>query len=218
MEHAQHRGLEDAQLYELLGFLNMIGALERSRSIRDWVRMGSHGLWFLGFVSRFAALGYRRPANLKNIVLLTCKACTPVIAAVLVVGAAYYLLGISSMVTVVLFGLLSLAIFIGSVTVHEVGHAVILWRAGITCSVMRSGMRIGLLHRGVERALERKAALAGPLTASLPLFIIAVIAFAYVPLIAVACAAIGTFHLASLLPWYGDGISIWKSEDIHGRS
>lgn len=212
LQTAHQQGATDTQLAELIGFLNMIGAMQYRRSLRQKLRalyaIGTHAV--IG--TFYAPLSWRQPATPVAALLGILRATWPVAIATagttgLAAGgglvSAGFVLGVGT------FGLL---LFGGSLFVHEMIHILIARRYAAQPQLLQRGLRIGVVHRKLGPQAEALSSIAGPMGGTAVCFTAAFLALALeLHPFALLGAIVGAFHVFSLLPWYGDGASFSKA-------
>lgn len=211
-ETARAHGATDKQCYELLGFLNMIGAIRCVRSptqkIRALYAQGTHLL--LGTL--YAPHSWRRTPAPTIVALGILRAMRPVIVATTATVSLAIAGNIVSADLALSLGAFGLLLFISSLFVHEMTHIVIARHHSAQPQLIQSGLRLGIVHRKLQPAAEVLSSLAGPLTGSAICFLAAFLALNVgLNLPALLGIIVGLFHAFSLLPWYGDGASLSKA-------
>lgn len=204
--------ISDTQLSDLLGFLNTIGCLlvERRGSVRLRTLIWRGKYICLGI--RFHSLVHRTPATLKHMFLAVIRSTAPVaiasiITSALIVGAQFMTLSMAA--TCVLW---SLWVFTVSIWIHEVVHLIFILSEKIPVDILQSSLRIGLLHSPLPAQKEVLSAIAGPLSGVLfSLSAAAITHWLELFLFSMLACFIATFHIGSLLPWYGDGFSLRRA-------
>lgn len=204
--------ISDAQLDDLMGFLNAIGALERKRVPAEVFRariIQSHHI-LLGV--RYATLAWRRPATPLMTFLGVMRAILLVIVAVVMVATAAILAHLAPSSQVVGISAFSTFVFAGTLFIHEMIHVRIASRRYVRPRILQMGLRLGVIHRKLTPDQEALSSLSGPLAGSTISIAVASVALAFnAPLYAVAGALIALLHCLSLMPWYGDGASFHKA-------
>jgi len=209
---AGRQGISDGQLCELLGFLNTIGALERRRTPAGHCRAAGMQCIHLLLGTRYVPMTWRRVPTWPTLVLGTLRATWPVTVAttavcVLAVGG-----GLLSLRTGLSIGSGGIGAFIGSLFVHEVMHVVVARRSNTEPHILQLGMRLGIIHQSLQPKAEALSALAGPSAGCIVCIVAAAIcSLADLDPVAIVLAAVACFHVGSLLPWYGDGASLYKA-------
>lgn len=207
---AAHRnGCSTAQLRELLGFLQLSGGIERYRQLQTWPDA-------IIYIARSTLVGVHEPALAHRYRDSPASLLSAVISAVKLVS----LVGIIVILLVVevqqwsfIFGTYvyaySLAVFVGSIYLHEASHLIMLRKYKATAIIVRQGLRIGILHRKLNAQKELHVSIVGPLAGIMSCLISAAISLSVAEvLLAMISLVIGFIHLCGLLPWYGDGKSI----------
>jgi hypothetical protein len=208
---AAGRQIQDLQLTELLGFLNVVGGLQRRRSVRAWpmalARQLTHSL--LGV--RYSLASWRRPATPTYILFGVVRASLPLIIATVLVAALMAASGLVPVVGVMVGAVFGLSTFLSSVLLHEMAHTKLIQKNGQQAAVLQRGMRLGIVHRTLSPELDIRSALAGPAVGLATGLIIGVVGFVHSPVLGLLGCVIGLFHLGGLLPWYGDGASLRRA-------
>jgi hypothetical protein len=208
---AQARGITGTQLNELLGFLNMAGALYCKRSLGQKVRAWRIQAMHLMLGTRYMPLSWRREATTSAVATGVLRAVWPVIAAAFGVSL---LAAASGLVPAGMsFGLSSVGvvIFTASLVVHEMLHVYVARRYSAKPQVLQIGLRLGVLHRRLPPQAEALSSIAGPLGGSLACLAGGGGALALgADLHALVAGIAALFHSLGLLPWYGDGASLHK--------
>ncbi|HJQ07882.1 MAG TPA: hypothetical protein VJ836_00190 [Candidatus Saccharimonadales bacterium] len=219
---ALQQHIRNEQLTELLGFLNIIGALERQRSWWRYMLAWDLRLRDALLGIRYAPFSWRRQASLLAVGGGVIRASRPVILSIgLVTGlaAAGGLVHLASVIGLAAFGT---STFVISLLAHEMAHVVIIQRYGEAADVLQRGMRLGIIHRRLNRKAELCSALAGPITGIAYCCMWAASAYWYTPWAAIVCLLVAAFHCSSWLPWYGDGQTIREAlgskKDYHELS
>jgi hypothetical protein len=209
---ARMQKISDSQLSELMGFLNMIGALERRRGTYAIVKgigvKAHHAL--LGVY--YTPLAWRQPATPFMVALGVIRAIRIVGIGACAVGAAAIgsrLAPASYVAILTLFGLCLLAF---TLFIHELVHVRATDRRYVQPRVLQIGFRLGVIHRKLTPQREVLSAVGGPVAGSLCGCAFSLLAYA---LHAYEYSAIGMLivliHFLSLTPWYGDGASLYKA-------
>ncbi len=203
--------VEELQLTELLGLLNVIGALTRRRAVRMWpialLRQCAHLL--MGVV--YSLYTWRRPDTPTNVMVGVMRASFPVHVATLLVGGLMIGSGIVPTGTGLLAIGFGLATFLASIFLHELAHTIIIRRGGAEAVVLQRGMRLGILHSTQEPQIEIHSALIGPVIGLATGVTAGLWGYMLSPLFGLLGCMIGAFHLCGLLPWYGDGVSLRRA-------
>lgn len=203
-------GLNDEQLYEILGFLNLVGALQRSpraNKVTLQCLISRLRLRLIGI--HYAPFSWRRPATHWSLLIGLVFACRPLMVVLAVTSTFFMTAGLLPIPDVLIGAVGSLLIFIGSMYLHELAHLSVIRRFTSQGAVLRSGMRFGLIHPTLSPIQEIYAAVSGPFVGALTCAVVAGIAgvFGQAGLGAIAMATC-LIHTLSLLPWYGDGRSL----------
>lgn len=210
LELADSNTLQRATVVDLIGFLNLAGALQRKRKPNSY----RHALkmllisWVMG--TRFAHLSWRRVATPRHLGLGLLRASWAVIAAATSVASLAILSGLTSFKLGLGVFACSTLLFLISVYVHELGHWLFLRKQATSSSdVLQRGLRLGLLHQQLEPSQEFYSAILGPALGLIPCIgLLAVGIVLNYPIIVIVSLVVGLVHIGSLLPWYGDGASV----------
>jgi hypothetical protein len=207
LQQAQHLGIKDLQLSELLGFLNTIGGLQVVRT--NWRRASVLQAWYLLTGFRFAPLAHRYEVSLLTLGIAILRATTPVFLAIGVVSGLIWVAGFASCLQILQLAGMTSVIFFASILAHEGAHVWLLHHAHIQANILQRGMHLGLIHAMPPRSVDILSSVSGPLAGAL----IGIIAAAYsarqsMPLPSLINIVISLLHIISLLPLYGDGQSL----------
>ena len=155
---------------------------------------------------------WRRPARALPLFFGTLRAAWPTLAVgalVTIMLASANFISPASAAEVSLF---CASIFIVSVYLHELGHLIVIRASSVQAVLVQRGMRLGILHPPLPSRREFIAALTGPIMGlafcailGLVLWELSITGFAIVALV------VGGFHILSLLPGYGDGVSLFRA-------
>lgn len=203
--------IEERQLHELIGFLNSIGCLQRKRFYTRkpvaWVIQLRHFL--LGI--HYSQCSYRQAVRLNALVTAVLRATTPVFLASGVVAGLWWIADFNTPSLILNLGY-CIFTFLVTVILHELAHSIVLHLFSVRADILQLGMKLRIIHTPAGRLPEIVSALAGPL-----LGMISSLAGVYLALqlnllfAALGTLVIGSFHCISLLPWYGDGHSLFKA-------
>lgn len=211
-------GASSSSLQELLGFLNTIGGLKRYRTLLGWssaCRIQVHHA-FIGI--RYATLSWRQPATTWWLGVGVCRATTWPILSASGVALLIYIAGFAPLLTVGGISAFGLSLFLLSLYLHELAHVYIVHKNGQTLHLLQHGLRLGLIHARLARKGEIASALSGPLAGMATCCGAALGTFAlHWTLVALLALIMSTFHVLSLLPWYGDGASLLASIRLHRK-
>lgn len=206
---AERRKLSSSALIDLIGFLNLAGALRCKRHARSTITIlkSVTASWLTGV--HVAPLSWRRPASPARLLIGLMRASWPVMAAAICVTALAVGGGLISLGTGLSVCTTGLLLFWISVYVHELAHLLILRKYQVRADILQRGLRLGLLHYQLEPTHELQSALAGPL---LGIVCCALLCLACIrlqsPVVASVTVAVALVHVCSFLPWYGDGVSV----------
>jgi hypothetical protein len=200
------------QLHELLGFLNSIGALRRVRRKAMWGTAVQLQLQYMLLGVTYAPPCWRRKATVTHLLQASLHATTPVILAIGVVAALSWSAGVASTQQILMISGSGVGVFIASIVAHELGHVIILRHFGYIADILQMGMRLGVVHCRAPLQVEILSSLSGPF-AGIALCMIAGFAgwLTHTPSISIITVVVGTLHLLSLLPFYGDGASVIRA-------
>jgi len=206
---AEQQGLHAEEVRDILGFLNLVGWLERKRSWSMWLRAIYKQLFDLCIGVRHDLLVWRRHASLQTLCLGIVRATLPVLESAVLLSLcmqAGRLAAEQRIWTTVLFGV---GTFLLSVYAHECSHLLFLKSRIERIDVLQVGLRIGLLHKRLTPKLEVQSAVIGPCIGVLVCCVSALAAYLlHQRLCSTFALIIGSFHMLSFLPWYSDGLSI----------
>ena len=117
---------------------------------------------------------------------------------------------VSDTIETVFFGL---AAFLTSIVMHEYAHVAVLKRYAVPANILQIGVRLGIIHKKPARRVEVLSSLAGPVAGlvvcGLMTRLLAILPGK--PLFVIIGCTVGLFHAASLLPFYGDGASLFSA-------
>lgn len=200
----------DQQLSELLGFLNTLGGLVVIRS--RWMHLLYRGLQVksLFYAIHYPSLLYRQRFSLRSLFLGILQATRPILFAACIASALVAGTGLIPVTETIYVCLGSLLLFIGSMLAHELVHIFVIRRKkGVSVDILQANMRLGLLHTKLPYKLEILSALGGPFAGAIVAILAAQFLLVHSHTVP-ACLAftIAFFHLCSLFPGYGDGISL----------
>lgn len=201
---------------EVLGFLNIIGAIERKRTYNGHIQALRARLYALLTGSWPAALAHRQTYSYPALCMAIIKASAPVLLASLAVGVLAASADYIGSDRIISLFVSTSVVFVSSLFVHEAVHTLFIRHAGYQINIIRRGMRLGLLHRKLTPAYEIYSALSGPLAGAALCFVAAWLAWAYGHrLSGITLLASALCHMLSLLPWYGDGASLRTALGSH---
>jgi hypothetical protein len=207
-EFAENRGLHHAQLAELIGFLNTVGGIVRTRTVGTFLKTAQTGFNHLLLGILYTPISWRKQASKGNILQAAVRATMPVTVAMLVVGTIQLWAGLSAPWHIVIVVAYSSVLLIVSIVCHELSHMYIINRAGHACDVLRSGIRLGIIHEHANPTTEITSSLAGPLVgAGICIVLGGVLMLFSQTLLALVSLTTSACHLCGLLPLYGDGKS-----------
>lgn len=204
--------IERSQVIELLGFLNLVGGLQQQRTCKSAIKIWCTRLKHFLLGVMYPPLSSRSEATGKHISIGITLACRSVIAAGLALGlliGAANLLPMRSALGMTAFGLLT---FVGSMVLHEFTHLLVIKQEIATVDILRRGLRIGLIHRETTNMIAIASSLAGPAAGMAYCGCLALAAhLLQAPLCSILALIAASFHLWALLPWFGDGSSLYKA-------
>jgi hypothetical protein len=213
---AKYHAITDPQFNELVGFLNIIGALRCERTWQQKLLVLRTRLVHLLLGTRYQPLSWRRSATLGLTFAGILRATWMVGLASLVVSIMAATAGLASWGTVIGLNTFGNLLFVASMFGHEVAHILISRYYSAEPQLLQAGLRFGILHRKLPSNAEAQSALAGPFIGSLLCMAASCIALAvHANVYALLGGIIALFHSLSLLPWYGDGASFHKA--LHER-
>lgn len=209
---AERYNIPRRDIHELLGLLNLLGALRRIRSTRQqvhaWAIQTAHlllGVWY-------TPVTWRKVVTKRSLLAAIMRATAPVSIAASVVCGFIALCGLFPAVQTIGAGFLAYSLFIASLFLHESAHIYYIHAFHTTPVILQRGMRLGIVHPALPRHAELQAALAGPAWGLGTCLIIAGLCLClHLHTAAIACGIVGTFHITSLLPWYSDGATLRKA-------
>lgn len=208
---AHLEAVTDTQLHNLLGYLNLLGGLNRKRTSSSIKHILLQQLWALLLGRPYAVLSWRRPANFYTLWIGTLRATLPVSLALCMVMLLASLGQLNSPTQILLLGSFGWGVFVSSICIHEIAHICILRLVGISTDVLQRGLRFGIIHKKASPIPEITSAIAGPFFGVLYCSVVYVgMLILQAHTLAYLCLVIAGFHLCSLLPWSGDGQSLHK--------
>lgn len=209
---AQRSQLSNADVVQLLGFLNIAGALCVRRSPISQVHTIFGRLKAAAIGIHYGTIIVRHQPSLRGIITASLHAGGLVLLSSLLVGLLTSIGGLYSPKDVAVGLIIGNALFLASLIAHEYGHLTVLKKHVIPAIITSTQLRLGIVHPSATPQLEATIALRGPLYgccmagAATCMFLAS-----SMPSLALLGSAIFCMHLGSLLPWYGDGKSIQKS-------
>ncbi len=206
--YAEHSPLETAQITEILGFCNQIGALTVARKPRKTAAIFFHHVQDFLIGVTHASLSQRYSANFVGVIRAVTVACRGIILTGLITGILSGFAFTTSLATITRIYLFCCLTFVGSMVAHEYAHIRVLRHYGIRAVVLRQRSHVKVLHRA-HGTHDMVVALAGPL-AGCASAVIAWLATAFfsVPYANIVTLLIASLHCISLLPFYADGKSL----------
>jgi hypothetical protein len=206
---SEEQHITPGQLHDLLGALNTLGALQRTRTFTQLLRARGTEAHHLLYGIRYAPLTWRSTASAHTLATAVCRATWPLGAITIGVCCLAIGSGLATGGTVVSLASLGLSLSWLSLFVHEIAHVQLIKLRIQSPIILQRGLRIGIVHAPLGRPLEVTTALTGPACgiaccwlASLPYTLTGHRATAWL------CIGVGLFHLGSLLPSYGDGATL----------
>ena len=210
---AEKHSVNSFQLHELLGFLNNIGGLQQRRVYTHHLQALYIKIRHLLLGIHYSPLCYRASGILRHVCLAVLRATTPVFLASGVVATVWISAGFGS--STIIAASYCLLIFWLSLVTHECAHVQLLHKYRIPSDMLQIGMRLGVIHPRLTLRQEVRVSLTGPL-AGITTSLLGGLLMLNVSLTVFAgCIIVSLLHLASLLPWYGDGHHLFKA--IHQR-
>lgn len=215
-QYARRQQLTDGELLEILLFLNSIGGLEISRtkrgSINNLITQFQRLVKGLPRVTR----ARRLPTTIINTNRAVLLAMQPLlIAAFITVGLAF---GTKMDVALTIYELCIFLITLWVSTIlHEQTHSMVISQKTKNKVILQKGMRLGILHPSLPHKTEFASAFSGPLIGAISSIVfcgLLSILFDDKTLLD-AGFLVACFQFVSLLPFYGDGQTIWYK---HKRS
>lgn len=210
-QEAKQNNVSSAQLQELLGFLNYTGSLKRSRAHRVLSKSFSIQSLHLLMGIRYSSVTWRRDVFVLTICLGVLRATLPVLYAALCVILLASVSGFMPKDRIAeAMGIL--IVFVASIGSHEYVHAQVARLAGHKVRILQRGMHLGVVHAKLGRRNEIQSSFSGPLVGTVICLLVASAAYMYhLMLLGIGSGVIALLHLLSLLPWYGDGASLFKA-------
>ncbi|HEY5667550.1 MAG TPA: hypothetical protein VIR03_00125 [Candidatus Saccharimonadales bacterium] len=194
---------------DVLGFFNQSGALIRYRAPDTYPHLFRQWLRAPYMLLHYPALVHRVPFTTTRLLQAAIIATWPVLASACLVAWLAASSGIVQMRAVLTAGSFGAAVFIGSLLIHELAHAVVILRQVVNVDIIYAPLHLKMLHRRQPPSIEAYSALAGPIAGSLVCLMAGLAGmFAGKPGMLWVCLVIASFHICSLLPWYGDGASL----------
>ncbi len=210
---ASEFGIGDSQLHDMLGFLNLAGALKRKRRLLERIVVLRHTVLQLLLGLRYAPLSWRKSFSAATLLLAILRASWILLLAIVCVCAEIVIGNLLPISTVITFGLTGITVFVCSMYVHELAHAFVIKMQGVEPSILQRGMRLGIIHQQLTPQVELQSSLVGPLCGVGFCMAIGCMLLTTTDngLLALLAIIIASFHMLSLLPWYGDGQSLRKA-------
>ncbi|MEI6477667.1 MAG: hypothetical protein WCO52_01645 [bacterium] len=199
--------ISEKESRQILLFLGTIGGISIRRSLTQQgeMFMRKASLLYLGAPPLQVAV--RRSATIKGISSSVFQA---MLLLWLVTPAMALLLSLVLPTAAIPWLLPSLPVLFMGLVAHEYAHVIILRRYHPAICVLRRGMRLAILHPPLDMWVEAVTGLVGPLAgAGVSILTSMLVSRASaLPGVLFAGQAIALLHLASLLPFYGDGRSL----------
>ncbi|HEU4914762.1 MAG TPA: hypothetical protein VFT16_05185 [Candidatus Saccharimonadales bacterium] len=210
LRHAsKNAGVDDTQLSDLLGFLNVTGGLIRRRPVRAHANACKQTVRNLLLGTRYKPLYVRRRATPLSITKHIIGASWPIITLSILTAGLAAAGGVLPAHECLFICGAWLSIFISSTFLHELSHYLLLRHNHIPTDVIKHGFRCGLLHRQQLPDFEIKTALLGPAAGSVWCILCAAVSFGlHQPSAIAICGIVLLIQALSLVPWYGDGMSL----------
>lgn len=207
---AESLRISPRQLDEIVGFLNFVGAIKLKRSPFKFLEVFLVRVHGYTLHIRYSNLSWRRDASLAHIAQGLLRATWPFIVISPLTILLIYISGIINMNQWLPASAWWLIIFFGSFYLHELAHVYVIRRTVPACDAFQRGLRFGVIHKPLPATREILSSLAGPLTGVSFCSLTGTLAYAtgnhtygYM------AGIIGVFHTLSILPWYGDGKSLY---------
>lgn len=211
-QKARSLGINERQLNEMLGLLNIIGGLQRKRLFKDVLGGTMIQTRYLLLGILFAPLYWRKDATCANIIIGTLKAVWPVIILTIGVGAVIGAASFAAPITAFFGTIFALGILVSSLLFHEYAHLYLIKRFGRQANVLQARLRLGIIHAHLAPSQDIASAITGPMAGFAIALIVSVCAYMLQEAVYALMALLtALFHISSLLPWYGDGLSLYKS-------
>lgn len=210
-EWALKAGLDKDEELELMTFLNHAGALRIKRTWWKTLRFSLlRAAWFANG-ARITTITHRRPGNLTSVINATLRATWFIWASWPILIYLVYGSGAFDTGKFTLLSGMTLVYLILSLIAHEYTHVYMAEIGGKPSSVIQQGVRLGILHPPLSRSQEICSALFAPMVGALAAVALGMGSVVFAGEIALRYAAfVALLHGASWLPWYGDGITLWK--------
>jgi hypothetical protein len=139
------------------------------------------------------------------------RATTPVFLASGVVAGLWWIAGFNASLLIFNLGYW-LFVFLVTVIIHELAHSIVLHFFSVRADILQLGMKLRIIHPPARRLPEITSALTGPVLGIAGSLVGVWLAVQLnLPFAALGSLVIGLFHCISLLPWYGDGHSLFKA-------
>ncbi len=201
--------LSDEEKVELLTFLNNIGALDIERSIIQTKRIFTYKLKLILFGIRPSSNTIRLKAGFYNLILLILRSMTSLILGIIFTSVILYGAGLSAGFLGLIISTFILLVFVSTV-IHEGAHVLIARLHKSNPYLLQKGLRIGVLHGNIGNRLEFYSAILSPLAGLVSSVVIGYLTYFVIGNVNIIYLSylVGSFHLFSLLPTYGDGKTI----------
>lgn len=206
MWYMKQKHIADKQIYDLLFQLNNVGALKIRRSIVSRfhffiqrIKYGVRGV-------HLQTLCTRESANIKGLCKIVGVALAPVGIIVLITSIVEYGANFNQSMYLITNSIFLIVLFLSTV-LHEYVHIFLARNYSTNVTLIRKGLRLGVLHRTLPASNEITSVIAGPVTGFLFSVCMSYILFYYFDLLypALFSVAVGIFHICSWLPNSGDG-------------
>ena len=199
-------GMGPAEAREIFSFLQLIGGIGLRRGWRGKAAMLGRSFGMLAAAGTFPSPASRSAAGLRGIASAALAAIVPLLLSVPLALAALYAAGFALRPAAWEACCALAALYLG-VTAHEYSHAAALRASHPELACLRRGMKLAILHPPLPAKREAASAVLGPLAGIAASCLVPAL---LVPLTGASAAlltgvSLSLLHLASLLPFYGDG-------------
>lgn len=208
---SQLLGATTIQLNELLSFLNTIGALHRKRTFSGKLQAFRLLIIHAVFGLRAKPLTWRRPAGMSTVFTGVLRAIWPIVVAFAALSGVVILADLLPTGVCLIIGIFSLGSFVFSLWVHEMAHIAVIRHYRIQPQVLQHGLHLGIIHCTLPPKGEVISSLMGPLSGMGACTALTTLLSIQSSNYWLPGTIVASFHLFSLLPWYGDGASLYKA-------
>jgi len=210
----QRSRLTETEQSQLLALLNNIGGLviQSSKSYRAYQKRINIVVRQLWFGRLPASLSRRGPLGFQAIWGASWRASRGVFAGVLATLVLVFGSGIDGFSALTQLFLVGLSLVVISNFAHELAHAWVVRRAGAQGFVLQAGLKLGVVHTTLSSSAELLSIWLGPIsgiTVAIGLTVVLTGMFQNTDYIIIG-SVVSLLHLLSFLPWYGDGLSLWR--------